>query len=132
MLLIYSEQLSPRLQYICRYLFEERMGVPVSITTDAAVFSGHRAPAICYATQNIHPSALHIGVQGLLFESGISRQEEDMISWEELPAFFPVAGAGWFWPLLLAAGGGVTAAILLGDNGVDDIGGGVNVVSGIR
>lgn len=48
------------------------------------------------------------------------------------PGVFPVAGSGWLVPLLLAAGGGVAAAILLGENGVDDIGGGVNVVSGIR
>lgn len=103
MLLIYSEQLSPRLQYICRYLFEERMGVPVSITTDAAVFVGHIGPAICYAPQNIHPESLHIGMQGLLFESSITRQEEVVISWEKLPAFFPVPGADLPFDLFAAA-----------------------------
>jgi hypothetical protein len=48
------------------------------------------------------------------------------------PGVFPVAGSGWLPALLIAAAGGVAAAILLGDNGVDDIGGGINVVSGIR
>lgn len=44
----------------------------------------------------------------------------------------PVATAGWLVPSLIAAGGGVVAAILLGTTGTNDIGGGVNVVSGIR
>jgi hypothetical protein len=50
------------------------------------------------------------------------------------PGVFPVAGAGYLVPLLIAAGGGVAAAILLGSNGTDDvvIGGPTNVVSGIR
>lgn len=48
------------------------------------------------------------------------------------PGVFPVASSGWVAPLLIAAAGGVAAAILLGDSGVDDIGGGINVVSGIR
>ena len=69
------------------------MGVPVSFTNDAAVCREHTGPAICYARQSIHPEALHIGVQGLLFETGISRQDEVLTSWEELPAFFPVHGA---------------------------------------
>jgi hypothetical protein len=48
------------------------------------------------------------------------------------PGVFPVAGPGWLPGLLIAAAGGVAAAILLGDNGVNDINGSVNVVSGVR
>lgn len=48
------------------------------------------------------------------------------------PGVFPVAGNGWLPGLLIAAAAGTAAAIFLGKNGVDDIGGQVNVVSGIR
>ncbi len=39
------------------------------------------------------------------------------------PGVFPVAGGGWLAPLLIAAAGGVAAAILLGKPGIDDING---------
>ena len=50
------------------------------------------------------------------------------------PGVFPVAGSGWMVPLLVAAAGGVAAAIFLGQNGTEDVnlGGTTNVVSGIR
>lgn len=48
------------------------------------------------------------------------------------PGVFPVAGSGWLPGLLIAAAAGTAAAIFLGNNGVDDIGGNINVVSGIR
>lgn len=44
------------------------------------------------------------------------------------PGVFPIAGGGWLVPLLIAAGGGVITAILLGEPGVKDIGGGPPVV----
>lgn len=48
------------------------------------------------------------------------------------PGVFPVAGHGWLPGLLIAAAAGTAAAIFLGDSGVNNVGGTVNVVSGIR
>ena len=48
------------------------------------------------------------------------------------PGVFPVAGKGWLPALLIAAAAGTAAAIFFLDGDTDDIGGPVNVVSGIR
>ncbi len=46
------------------------------------------------------------------------------------PGVFPIAGGGWLVPLLVAAGGGVTACLFLCGNGVKKINGTVTVASG--
>lgn len=48
------------------------------------------------------------------------------------PGVFPVAGSGWLPALLIAAAGGTAAAIFFLDGDDENIGGPINVVSGIR
>ena len=73
MLLIYSTETSPRLQYICKFIFEEVLKTSFSITLHAESFSSHDGAKINYSKESFHNS-LQIIPHTLLFEAGIKQQ----------------------------------------------------------
>jgi len=103
MLLIFSESSSTRLQYICQYLFAERMQIEFQITHNKDEFNTYDGPAICYAQEVLNSRVLHMGCTRLLFENDIRHQPLNLLMWQELPAFFEVAGANLPFDLFSAA-----------------------------
>ena len=74
MLLIYSPQSNTRLQYCCKFIFEEVLGTSYSLTTDEENFSMHTGAKINYSLVDF-PSIFQIKPHVLLFETGLKEQD---------------------------------------------------------
>jgi hypothetical protein len=74
MLLIYTPQSTTRLQYICKFIFEEMLGISYSLTLDEVNFSKHDGYKINYSHKDFDNS-FQIKPHGLLFQNGIKPQE---------------------------------------------------------
>jgi hypothetical protein len=74
MLLIYTPQSTARLQYICKFIFEEMLGITYSLTLDEVNFAKHDGYKINYSHREFDNS-FQIKPHGLLFQNGIKPQE---------------------------------------------------------
>ena len=74
MLLIYTPQSTTRLQYICKFIFTEILGITYSLTLDEVNFAKHDGYKINYSHKDFENS-FQIKPQGLLFQNGIKPQE---------------------------------------------------------
>ena len=74
MLLIYTLQSTTRLQYSCKFIFEDVLGTIYSLTTDEENFSMHIGAKINYSHINF-PSVFQIKPHVLLFETCIKEQD---------------------------------------------------------
>ena len=90
MLLVYTEKTSPRLQYICRFIFEELLQTTFSLTLHEESFEAHPGPKINYSDKHFH-GAYHILPHSLLFETGINTQEISCTGIGEELIFFQTA-----------------------------------------
>jgi hypothetical protein len=76
MVLVYSHITSPRLQYICSFIFKELMGVDVSITVDTEEFRNYDGIKINYSNTGIAGTEFRIdGNPSILFDEIIIQQE---------------------------------------------------------
>lgn len=73
MILIFSQQYSPRLQYACSFIFKEMMGVEFSVVTNKAAFDGFDGIKIDYSNSGSNGS-FRLPNCGLLFEKDIHPQ----------------------------------------------------------
>jgi hypothetical protein len=69
-LLIYSEKVSPRLEYVCRFVFNQQLGLQFSVTKDFQEFKLYQGAKLLYASVQ-NEDYLKIEPCGLLFETGI-------------------------------------------------------------
>jgi hypothetical protein len=74
MLLIYTPQSTTRLQYICKFIFEEMLGITFSLTLDEVNFAKHDGYKINYSHKDFENS-FQIKPHGLLFQNGIKPQQ---------------------------------------------------------
>ncbi len=88
MLLIYSEKITSRLQYVTRFIFEDFIKIPFTLTTDLVAFQSATGPVISYTNQRI-AEEFHIHAGSLLFEFDISEQKIEYQEVDGLPVFFP-------------------------------------------
>ncbi|MBK7375616.1 MAG: hypothetical protein IPJ02_08680 [Chitinophagaceae bacterium] len=92
MVLIYSHITSPRLQYICHFIFKELMEVDFSITIDPEEFRNYQGVKINYSDADIHSAggvnAFNIQGNSLLFDEIIIRQEVICFEVNGSKAFF--------------------------------------------
>lgn len=91
MILIYSHTTSVRLQYICKFIFNEQLGLTHSITVDSEGFGKHDGPKINYSDLDI-PGAFHIRNHPLLFEDSIRDQSPVCFETDGCKAFFKTTG----------------------------------------
>lgn len=82
-LLIFSENTSPRLDYVCRLLFTDHLGLAFSITTDKEHFKTATGPKLNYSTSSL-PCPLRIEASTLLFETGIKKQDIKIAAYKGL------------------------------------------------
>lgn len=87
MILIYSDYSSLRLQYICKFIFNEQLGITHSITIDPEGFHNHDGPKINYSKQTID-NAFNIQNHTLLSESIIKEQDISCFELNQFKAFF--------------------------------------------
>jgi len=85
--LVYTQRLTPRVDYAIRFIFEDILGVRVRITSsysEAKVCSG---VLISYCRLKVK-EGIHIVPHNLMIEDSIIRQKIEFFNWENLPAFF--------------------------------------------
>lgn len=72
-LLIFSEKASPRLEYVCRLIFTQHLGLNFSVTTDFQEFKIYNGAKIVYGSTENNDTVC-IQPSGLLFETGVKTQ----------------------------------------------------------
>lgn len=90
-LLIYSETIGPRLQYVCKLLFSTNANV--QFTDDLSRVSNATGPTIQYGgTQKITSASTWIAASGLLDQLSVE-QIDPKVCWDgDLPILFPISG----------------------------------------
>ncbi|MGC6470465.1 MAG: polysaccharide deacetylase family protein [Flavobacteriales bacterium] len=86
-MLIYTPQITSRLNYTFHLIFETLCKIKYEVTTDELRFNTHDGPKINYSNQKFDTEFL-IKPIGLLHEEGISVQEIIISKWQELPIFY--------------------------------------------
>ncbi|OIR08304.1 hypothetical protein GALL_94720 [mine drainage metagenome] len=88
MILIYSNHITARLQYITQTLFGEQF----ALTASKEKFLEHSGTKINYSSQSIDSTAFQITPHSLLFETEIKQQEINCFNWDGLKVFFKTTG----------------------------------------
>ncbi len=86
-MLIYSEKLSARLQYIAEVFFDD-----VKITSSIAEFSAFEGVKINYSHKKFTEEEFHIVPSGLVSEAGVKKQDIRCTEWNGLKIFFQSHG----------------------------------------
>ncbi|MEP7143145.1 MAG: polysaccharide deacetylase family protein [Ferruginibacter sp.] len=92
-LLLYAPVISPRLQYICHFIFKEIMLFDLLMTADPTVFQNYTGIKINYTNESIANEYLTIGNCGLLFENNIREQDTRCFEADNYKAFFKTENA---------------------------------------
>jgi hypothetical protein len=87
---VYSEEQTPRSEYIFRILFESILGSKVDFYYEENGFSQSEGLKINYSHKDI-ANALTIKPHTLLFEKHIQQQNPEVTVWESLPIFFSIS-----------------------------------------
>ena len=88
MLLIYTQNITSRLQYITKTL----LGDAIELTNNKEHFIQHSGAKINYSSETIDSKAFQVIPYGLLFEIEIKEQSIDCFEWNGLKAFFKTDG----------------------------------------
>ncbi len=86
-LLIYTETLGPRLEYILKFIFDEVLACEYELTTDLENVKKHKGACINYSNKKIE-NTVRIVPHALLSESVLTKQEIECFLWHERKAFF--------------------------------------------
>ncbi len=86
-MLVYSEKITPRLQYISRLILHELLGINFQILSSRDSFINDTVPKLNYSSANI-PDSAWIKPAGLLFETGIREQDIYAPVWKNKTVFF--------------------------------------------
>jgi hypothetical protein len=90
-LLVFSEKVTPRLQYIAGLILSDILGLQISFTSNQGDYIAFEGARICYHNQQIVPGKeLVIIPAGLLIEKGINSHRLSFIDFDSSRAFFPV------------------------------------------
>ena len=103
MILIYAHISSPRLQYICRFIFTELIGTEFAITVDSEEFSSYDGVKVNYSNKMIDPVELQVPDCGLLFEQGIKEQAIECFTGNYYKAFFRMDIVGFYFDIFAAS-----------------------------
>ncbi|MEO7264358.1 MAG: polysaccharide deacetylase family protein [Ferruginibacter sp.] len=103
MLLIYTENSTTRLQYICRFIFAEQLGITYSLTTHRESFEQHDGERLVYDENCTGENCFHIKPHRLLSEEGINIQEIDCFEFNGRKAFFKTEGDSFGFDIFAAS-----------------------------
>src|SRR5690606_13884396 len=90
MLLIYTEKLTPRINYAFKQICGNILGFEVGFTSKIEEFIAHEGMKLSYGKQKLG-SEFFVQQSGLLVEQGLSGMEIKIYKWEDVPCFFPVS-----------------------------------------
>ncbi|MEO6671363.1 MAG: polysaccharide deacetylase family protein [Ferruginibacter sp.] len=87
MILIYAHTSTKRLQYICKFILKEQLGIAYSLTIDAEGFKKHEGPKINYSKTKFD-SSFNLLAHEILFEKNIKEQPVTCFEANGYKAFF--------------------------------------------
>ncbi len=103
MILIYSHTISTRLQYICKFIIEEQLGLKFSLTIDSESFKKHDGPKINYSDLEIEGDIFILKNHSLLFEKNIKEQNIACFELNDYKAFFKTANSDFPFDIFAAS-----------------------------
>ena len=74
-MILFSENITNRLQFVCDFIGNEIFNRPISITSDKAAYLSSIEPKINYSQSSISPEEYHIIPHAILFENDIKPQK---------------------------------------------------------
>ncbi len=87
MIYIFTEKISPRLEYVCKHIFNDILGVQFNVTTDIEFFKNINQTKINYSDK-CFPETIKMVPHSLLFENTIFDHQPQLIQSEKHIAFF--------------------------------------------
>ena len=91
-MIVYTNKITPRLQYITDFIGKEIIGEPFQLTADNFYFNDYTGPKINYSDAKINNEELIINNCSLLFENSIKEQNISCFEANEFKAFFKTEG----------------------------------------
>lgn len=85
--LVYTQRLTPRVDYIIKFIFEDILKVKVRITSSYSEAKAYNGVLVSYSKVKVKES-LHIVPHYLMIDDSLMRQQIDLFKWEGQPAFF--------------------------------------------
>ena len=101
--LLYTQNYSPRLQYICAFIFKEVMGVECNITCDLEEFKSYSGIKINYSNSLVCEDEFYILPVDLLFEKNIVPQPVKCFKINNNQAFFKIDHADFPFDIFAAS-----------------------------
>ncbi|MEO5984279.1 MAG: polysaccharide deacetylase family protein [Ferruginibacter sp.] len=102
MILIFSQKDSPRIQYICHFIFQEYFDIPFKVITDLNEFLSAEGAKINYSNQRLS-DCFNIANAELLFENTIKPQNIECFTEGSLKAFFQINNSDISFDIFAAA-----------------------------
>lgn len=102
-MLIFSKTSTSRLQYICKFIFGEQLGIGFSLTIDSEGFKNHEGPKINYSDVAIEGDIFTIRNHSILFEKNIRPQTIECFECNGRKAFFKTANSDFEFDILAAS-----------------------------
>lgn len=97
MFLIYTPQISKRLNYIFKLFFKDIIRVDYIVSSDKEMFDKFEGAKMVYGTNSLGHT-LFFGASKFLFESGLNSQELNPVEYKDIPAPFPIYHKGSLLP----------------------------------
>ena len=91
-MIVYTNKITPRLQYIVDFIGKKITGESFQLTTDAFYFNDYTGPRINYSDSKINNEELIINNCSLLFEDSIKEQNISCFEVNGYKAFFKTEG----------------------------------------
>ena len=101
--LLYAQNYSPRLQYICAFIFKEVMGVECTVTRDLEEFKSYNSVRINYSNSPICENEFYILPVDLLFQNNIVPQRVECFKINNHQAFFRIDHADFSFDIFAAS-----------------------------
>ncbi len=101
-MLIFSKTSTARLQYICKFIFGEQLGIGFSLTIDSESFKKHDGPKINYSDVEIEGEHFILRNRNLLFEKNVKAQIIDCFESNGKKAFFKTDNSDFSFDILAA------------------------------
>ena len=101
--LLHTQNYSPRLQYICAFIFKEVMGIECNVTCDLEEFKSCGGVKINYSNSPVCENEFYILPVDLLFEKNIVPQPIECFELNNNKAFFKIDYADFSFDIFAAS-----------------------------
>ena len=91
-MIVYTNKITPRLQYVTDFIGKQLAGEPFQLTTDTFFFNDHHGPKINYGYEPVANDEFLIINYTLLFEDTIKKQKIDCFKLNDFTAFYRSEG----------------------------------------